>query len=133
MAKKHLNLNQFQISLEHSDERLPFEDGRYPMYTTLTALPNDGGSYTSEDVMGRLVLHGTGDAYYSMNPTLAPNSVESLEVEPEHRGKGVGSALMGAAMKAYESGNLVTTRRPTAGPDLPQEQADFVNRRLKNS
>jgi GNAT superfamily N-acetyltransferase len=129
MAKKHLNLNQFQLSYQDSDEQLPNSEGEYsPAYTTISAFPNDDGSYGDDEALGTLTLHNVGNSGYSRNSKgmrIAENEIVGLNVDPEHRGKGVGSALVGGAMQARKD------KKPSTGEYLGSEQADFVNRRLK--
>jgi GNAT superfamily N-acetyltransferase len=129
MAKKHLNLNQFQLSYQDSDERLPNNEGEYtPAYTTIRAFPNDDGSYGDDEALGTLTLQNVDSGNYSSKGMkIAENEVIGLNVDPEHRGKGVGSALVGGAVQARKNPKAST------GGYLDKEQSDFVQRRLKNS
>lgn len=125
--KKHLNLNQFQLSYRDSDEQLPNYEGDYvPAYTTISAFPNDDGSYGEDEALGTLTLQNVDSSNYSpKGMKIAENEIIGLNVDPEHRGKGVGSALVGGAMQARKD------TKPSTGEYLGSEQADFVNRRLK--
>lgn len=155
--KKHLNLNQFQLHYEDS----PYYDydggvegagsaTRSPMETTIRAYPNDNGRYSTDEALGTLTVRNT-ESYLPSDdkrPALykGENQIMSIDVDPEHRGKGVGSALLGSLMNAHKENKLIgSTQTPLSSykeynegdkaenlTDLTPEQKAFVDRRLKN-
>lgn len=157
MAKKHLNLNQFQLSYEDS----PYHDAdggvvngwvgtTSPIETTIRAFPNDDQRYFDDDALGTLVVKNLGSSFKGKKGEVPlverENQIVSLHVDEDHRGKGVGSALMGSLMNAHKEGKLIGSKQVplysytdyTPGDkfkdytQLTPEQKAFVDRRLKN-